>query len=75
MTFQSQRSPGAVERAAVTICRQHSAHTVGFQAAQGYQFPLNSQPSLMIVRAQAAGLDDAAEPSAIVCGRRRSRTP
>ena len=35
-------------RAEVTICRQQAAQTVGLVACQGYQFPLNSQPSLMI---------------------------
>ena len=48
LTFQSQRRPGAVDRAEVTACCQHFAHAVGSVAAQGYHFPLNSQPSRMI---------------------------
>ena len=48
LTFQSQRSRGAVDRAEVTACRQHFAHAVGLVAAQRYHLPLNSQPSRMI---------------------------
>src|ERR1700730_12884311 len=48
LTFQSHCSPGAVVRAAVTICRQHAAQVAGWVAFQMYQAPLNSQPSRMI---------------------------
>jgi len=38
LTFQSQRSFGAVDRAEVTACRQHSAHAVGSVAALGLPY-------------------------------------
>src|SRR4051812_34041015 len=52
LTFQSQRSAGAVDSAASCTWRQHAANCDGLLADQAYQLPLNSQPRRTIVRAE-----------------------